>query len=232
MLGHRNDGLYYIENRTQNAYFIIVNIHSQLDMRQIENIKSTLHIDVEYGLNIYENLVIWLYDAPVHDTHSATEYYCVWFFIEYVIKYIYQIEKLFVVKSMYRLVNEFWREHWIFREQLAIKRSGWVELWSQLYSKDKTVAVFGSGDIAKAFLRDMMGRDKSNPLQIQYLLDNDIKKTGMELNGLIIKHPSEIENWEKVYIIIAIKNGSSEVARQLETLGLVYNRDFMYYTDL
>lgn len=232
ILGHRNNALYFIRRNASNAYLIIVNVYSQVDMQQIENIKKKLHIDIKYGLNVYDNLIIWLYDAPVVDAHNAVEYYGIWFFIEYIIQHIEQPEMIFKVKTLYRLVNEFWREHWIMKEELGVKRRHWIQILNLIHNTNREIVVFGSGDIATQFLRDVLSKDGNNPIQIRYLLDNNIEKRGMKLEGLVIKHPLEVDQWNKLYIIIAVKRGLSEIVQQLEELGLSYKSDFIYYMDL
>lgn len=238
---HRNNALHYIKNRGRNQYIIIVNIHSRNDMRQIENIRNSLCIDIQYGLNIYDNLIIWLYDAdvaPVFNPHSACEYYCVWFFVEYIIRNINnrgggEEEKAFHnPEPLYRLVNEFWHEHWSLRRQQAEKTRLWAEILNMLYKSGRKVAVFGCGEKSKKIWNDLLDIQGINYFNIEFGIDNDRKKTGTEVMGLRIMHPSEIIDWHSLYIIITTNLYSIEVYKQLEDYGLTYKKDFILCTAL
>ena len=58
------------------------------------------------------------------------------------------------------------------------------------------------------------------------------RKTGTEVMGLRVKHPSEIIDWHNLYVIITTNLYSEEVYEQLEDYGLTYKEDFILYTDL
>ena len=62
------------------------------------------------------------------------------------------------------------------------------------------------------------------------LIDNDLGKNGMFLNGIEIIHPSHIMNWQELFVILALDNYIS-VKRQLEKIGLKEKVDFAWYRD-
>lgn len=237
LLDYRNNALHYIKNRERNPYIIIVNIHSENDMKQINNIKNSLQIDIQYGLNVYDNLVIWLYDAevaPVFNPHSACEYYCVWFFIEYIIRNINNKERgvFSDQESLYRLVNEFWHEHWAMRKQRVEMTRLWAEILNMLHKSGRKAAVFGCGEKSKKVWNDLLDIQGINYFNIEFGIDNDRRKTGTEVMGLRVKHPSEIMDWHNLYVIITSNLYSEEIYEQLEDYGLTYKEDFILYTDL
>ena len=62
---------------------------------------------------------------------------------------------------------------------------------------------------------------------IEFILDNDINKSGIKLDGLIIKTPCEV-NLHEYFIIVAVAK-SSEIEKQLTELGLVKNLDYILF---
>lgn len=238
LYGHRNNALYYIESHANNPYLIIANLRSVKDMEQIKNVRDRLHIDIQYGLNIYDNLIIWLYDADVASVlnpHEAQEYYCIWFYIEYLLDHMNSLhsqEFKFSFDAMYKLVNEFWHDHWIMKRMQKEKSRNWAEMLKRVINTDREVTLFGSGTVADCMLKDILDVQDSNFLHIRYVIDNDIHKAGKELYGCMIRHPSELKNWDKLYILIATDRYALEIRKQLEDLGLVYIEDFMYGTDI
>ncbi len=230
--GHRHNALHYIKNNDENPYLIIANIRSRFDMLQIERVRDELALNISYGLNIYNNLIIWLYDADTEHPHVALEYYCVWFFIEYMVKNMHNLEVISGLKSLYRLINEFWHDHWLLLSKLDNGRKHWTEILDIIQKSDKSVAVFGCGKRADNFLRKTLKIESDNYFNVQYMIDNDIKKKGREFLGNIIRHSSEIEDWNKLYVIITVDEYSAAIQGQLEKLGLVYKKDFIHYTYL
>lgn len=238
LYGHRNNALYYIRRHPQNPYLIIANLRSGKDMEQISNVKELLRIDLRYGLNVYDNLIIWLYDAdvaPVLNPHEAQEYYCVWFFIEYLLNHADSMRGQEIgdsFDSMYRLVNEFWHDHWHQKRMQKEKSHSWTELLKHVVGTDREVVLFGGGTMAGRILNEALDVQDSNFLRIRYIIDNDIDKAGNEWCGCTVIHPSELENWDRLYVLIATERFAPEIRKQLEDLGLIYMEDFIYGTDL
>lgn len=231
---HRCNALYYIKNHDKNPYIIIDNIRSQNDMRQIENIRNSLNIEVHYGLNVYDNLIMWLYDAdvaPVFNPHSACENYCIWFWIEYLVNHINR-DACKELGPIYRLVNEFWHEHWLTRKQQIESIRGCLEVLNRINELKSEVAVFGCGRKASHIWKNVLDVQGENHLHVSFGIDNDRSKMGEEIMGLKIKHPSEIREWQKIYIIITTDLYGEEVSRQLEKEGLIYKQDYILYKDL
>lgn len=231
---HRSNALHYIKNRGRNSYIIIVNIRSRSDMKQIENIKSDLNIEICYGLNVYDNLIIWLYDAdvmPIFNPHSACEYYCIWFWIEYLVNQINSVP-CNRLDAVYRLVNEFWYEHWALRKRQTETTRSCIEIMSLLYRSKREVAVFGCGGKARQIWNSLLDVQGANYFDVSFAIDNDRSKMGREMLGLKVRHPSEIREWKKLYIIITTDLYGEEVCLQLEDMGLMYKKDYILYTDL
>lgn len=238
LYGHRNNALYYIRRHPHNPYLIIANLRSSKDMEQIGNVKELLQINLRYGLNRYDNLIIWLYDAdvsPALNPHEAQEYYCIWFFIEYLLNHADGLRSQAMQDSfdcMYRLVNEFWHDHWYQKRLQKEMSHSWAELLKRVVGTDREVVLFGGGTIAGRILNEALDVQDSNFLRIRYIIDNDAARAGKEWCGCTVKHPSEMESWDRLYVLIATDRFASEIRRQLEDLGLTYKKDFIYGTDL
>lgn len=238
LYGHRNNALYYIENHPDNPHLIIANLRSSKDMEQVKNVKDLLRIDLRYGLNLYGNLMIWLYDAdvaPVLNPHEAQEYYCIWFMIEYLVENMDCLHSQKMKDSfdaMVRLVNEFWHDHWLLKKAQKEKTRNWTDLLKCAASMDREVALFGGGTMAERILNEALDVQGSNFLRVRYIIDNDIGKAGKQYCGCAVMHPSEVENWNRLYILIATERYALEIREQLEGLGLTYREDFMFGTDI
>lgn len=235
ILGHRNNALYYIQNSVNNPYLIIANMRSAKDMMQIGHIRDTLSISIQYGLNIYKNLVIWLYDAdvaPFMNPHDTQEYYCVWFMIEYLLRHLDDMDKCLSLQPLYRLVNEFWHDHWMLKRQQKEKTKKWAEAVRAISCTNREVAVFGSGRIAYQLLNDLLDVQGSNYFHVRYIIDNNIHREGVEFLGYAVTHPSTIEDWGRLYVIIATELYADEIRQQLEELGLEYQKDFINGVEL
>lgn len=231
----RNNALHYIKSHARNSYIIIDNIRSETDMQQMKNIKESLGINIQYGLNVYDNLVIWLYDAdvsPMFNPHSACENYCVWFFIEYIISNINNREVLNDLKPLYRLINEFWYTHWSLRKTQREHVKLWGQTLNMIYGSGKKAAVFGCGKRGKEICNNLLDVQGQNYFHVSFAIDNDRKKAGKNIMGLTVKHPAEIMDWHELYIVITTDLYSDEICKQLENLGLIYEQEFIRYTDL
>ncbi len=230
---NRNNTIYYLQNNIANTHFLFVNVRSVVDMQQVKNICNSLGVRVKYGLNVFLNLVIWLYDAdmtPYISPHSLQENYCIWFVLEFIATNKDRIEKIKEYDSLVRLINEFYYD----RRKIEREWRGKIPnldclRWCE--HLDREVAIFGLGEYAELLNRELLNIEESNYYNIQYAIDNYVKKDEL-YHGLQIKHPSEIEDWKKVYIIITSERYCNQIRCQLEELGLVYERDFVTYRDL
>lgn len=54
---HRNNPIYYLLENKESKYFLIVNLRSAEDMKQVQNMCAAKKINVKYGLNIFNNLI-------------------------------------------------------------------------------------------------------------------------------------------------------------------------------
>lgn len=134
--------------------------------------------------------------------------------------------------SMYRLVNEFWHDHWYQKRVQKEKTHSWTELLKRVVDTDREVVLFGGGTTAGRILNETLDVKDSNFLRIRYIIDNDTEKAGKEWCGCTVIHPAEVENWDRFYVLIATERFAPEIRKQLENLGLIYKEDFIYGTDL
>ena len=85
------------------------------------------------------------------------------------------------------------------------------------------MVIWGTGNVCNHIL-------KSNPeLHCDFFLDNDWDKVHTELYGKMVFHPSQVQNWAELYIIVAVDN-YIPIMKQLEEMGLE-TEQFIWYRD-
>lgn len=85
---------------------------------------------------------------------------------------------------------------------------------------DRKVAIWGTGQIADAFIKWPLGRE------IQVCFDNH--RTKNEFYGIPVRHPDQVNDWKSYFIIIAVTR-DAEIREQLKSYGLVQGKDFVNY---
>lgn len=90
---------------------------------------------------------------------------------------------------------------------------------------DRKLVYFGTGKKC----REVLAQYPDMP--VSFFLDNNKKLSGSCLNGKEIKHPDQIDNWNRIYIIITTYY-SSEIEKQLRNLGLAKYKDFISFQEL
>lgn len=229
---HRNNPIYYMQNQKDNRYLLFVNVRSKADMRQIGNICHAKNKRVKYGLNIFDNIFIWLYDAdlmPWVDYHCLQENYCLCFLFEFIMNSSW--EKIEQYDSLFGLINEFYYDMRR-NEQYWRGKIPSISRLMQLQSMDRKIAMFGLGKYADMLNHELFYIEEQNYYHIQYVIDNDVRKKGNKYHGLSIIHPLEIENWTDLYIIITSSRFHEQIRQQLEEKDLIYEKDFIIYKDL
>lgn len=231
---HRHNAIFHLQNNLDTTFILIVNLRSYADIMQLQNICKAKGIRVKYGLNIYDNLIIWIYDGDAGTytpPHDVQEYYCIWFFIEQLVENTEYKEYLEKNESLYRLVNEFWHEHYS-TERKWKNRICCVEKVLDAIGRKSITAIFGIGRKAIYLAKGFLDISQNNYFHIRYALDNDMKKKGSVFQGIPVNHPSDIDNWDEIYVIITSDLYDKEIQTQLEQLGLKYGKDFVSYKDL
>ena len=112
---NRHNAILQLKDSQEIKYILIVNLRSKVDMEQIQHICKEKKIRVKYGLNIFENLIIWIYDARVGEytsPHNVQEYYCIWFFIEFLLMNTDNKKYLEDNASLFCLGNEIWYSYY------------------------------------------------------------------------------------------------------------------------
>lgn len=232
--GHRHNAIFYLQENQYTEFILIVNMRSIEDIKQLQNVCKEKGISVKYGLNIYDNLIIWIYDGNMGEylpAHSTQEYYCIWFAIEFLVENIGDKEHLKRYEQLYRLIGEFWYEHW--SQELKWKNRIWqIENVMNSVKQKEVSGIFGTGEKAVKLSKGLLDISGSNYFHIKYALDNDIEKRGGIFQGIPIKHPSDVVNWDEIYVIITSDLYDKEIKAQLEQFGLCYGKDFVSYKDL
>jgi len=90
----------------------------------------------------------------------------------------------------------------------------------------RPVVLWGTGRFAENFLENADAF-----YNVEFFIDNDIKKKNTIFNGCLVKHPSElsIDEWKNHYFIVGTSYYFS-IRKQLESHGLRENDDFVDYS--
>jgi hypothetical protein len=109
------------------------------------------------------------------------------------------------------------------------------ETWPKVREKFKTfeeffatffatseIVIFGAGGGGRKALRAL----QEMGISIAFFLDNDFSKAGKEINGILIRHPSQVDLSDFKWKILIASVWREEIARQLESYGLKEWRDF------
>lgn len=230
---HRENALYFLKT-SKNKRVLIINIRSDIDMQQLEHVCVEMELRVKYGINVFENLIIWLYDCecgPYHAAHSCLENYCVFFAMEALIGHF--DDKIWLEKheSAYRLINEFWYVHWKSEKRLREKQIDLLML-KKCRSNNKTNVVWGSGNDAEIIDRTLMDIQHNNWYDIKFVIDNNPALEDTSWKGLPVRHPSRIFDWKELFVIVLTSNYYRDIKEELESFGLEKEKDFIYYEEL
>ena len=133
--------------------------------------------------------------------------------------------------SLFRLAGEFWYEHWNAERQWKDRIANTEKALFYINRKHET-AIFGIGRKVDKLAKGWLDISGTNYFNIQFALDNNIEKRGSVFQDIPIKHPSDIDNWDEIYVIITSDLYDKEIQTQLEQLGLSYSKDFISYKDL
>ncbi len=228
---YRHNSILQLKNNRDINYILIFNLRSKADIKQCQNVCKEKNIRVKYGLNIFENIIIWIYDADgggyIHP-HSAQEYYCIWFFIQFLIENVNDKSLLKNSESLFRLGNEIWHEYYNQESRWIAKNNCLGKVLSRLNKKKKT-GVFGIGRKADGIVKKLLDINGENYFNVQFAIDNSLSKRGNYFQGLPVLHPMDIKNWEDLYIIITSELYDKEIKSQLMGLGLREETDFISY---
>lgn len=170
-------------------------------MHQVNNICHAMNKRVKYGLNIFGNVAIWLYDAdltPWLDYHDVQENYSLCFLFEFIMNSPW--EKLEQLSSFFRLINEFYYD--MRKIEQYWRKTPNISRLMQIQSINRKIAIFGLGEYAEKLNDELFCIEEQNYYHVQYVIDNDLQKQGSVYHGISVMHPSEIENWMDLYIII------------------------------
>jgi glycosyltransferase involved in cell wall biosynthesis len=102
------------------------------------------------------------------------------------------------------------------------KRNNSPHCDSRRFGKEKKrIIIFGAGEGTREYLDKEWWREL--PL---FIVDNDKEKQGQSFKGYLIKSPEDILLLkDKVTVLITVKHGEREIAKQLEGMG-IYNYYF------
>ena len=120
----RSQGAYWIKSAPNTRFVLIVNQRSQEDLEQLNKFKKQINISTElhYGINVYENVVIWLYSADneQHVPHSAQEDKPLFLAIKNLIDNLDTDLTTEERKTNYLIISELWEHIWALKSMLNL----------------------------------------------------------------------------------------------------------------
>lgn len=110
------------------------------------------------------------------------------------------------INELYRLID---------KKDLLINK----KLYSMMKLENREIVLFGAGERCD-YLLDKIDFD------VKFIADNDVRKDGKDFRGIPIKLASNVDDWDKCYVIITCKE-SMTIEHQLETRGLKNGIDYI-----
>ena len=83
----------------------------------------------------------------------------------------------------------------------------------------KKTAIWGAGRNGITFL------ERCNA-EIVFFIDSNREKTGTEIDDIPIVHPDDIEDYSKLFIVVAVAD-SKQIVESLEAKGLIWREDYI-----
>lgn len=231
---NRHNGLYYLKNNQDNFWILIINLRSTADMVQLGHICEEMHLKVQYGINLFRNMIIWVYDAdmePYKGTHSTQEFYCIVFAVEYLLRHIKNSKTLENCRELFLLMNEFWHYRYKVEKELRDRMPD-LETLYLCTTSSKKVSLWGAGGLADTLSKELMDIDGKNYYHVENIFDVDERKWGKFFKGIPVKNPYEVLDWHLLFVIITNGEAEEEIALWLESQGLKRGEDFISHKDL
>lgn len=227
---YRADGIYQLK---QGKHILLINLRSEYDMDQLRKICDELGIAVKYGINKFSNLIVWIYDCDLghyKSAHTLQENYCVCFCIEWLAHNFDNEQELRNADSLFRLINEFWSYRYRLELEWRNQKLDFMQI-KECIKNPKKIIVWGGGKIARQILLDVFDSEKSNYLNIEFIIDSNETRNGEFFCGIKIITPALIKSWDDFFIIVALENGKKDVVSFLENKGFQYKKDYIFYID-
>lgn len=159
----------------------------------------------------------------------AWERYDLKFWKPYIEKYGYKIDEKYMNRG---------NEDFILENKYKVQREN-TFFWDMVYGTDclnkfinkqsRKIYIWGAGERGH-FWGKLLNETK---IHIEGYLDNNINLIGEYIEGYKVISIKEFrKNIANAYVIIALDICRNEVARQLEAMGCIYNKSYIYYTDI
>lgn len=97
--------------------------------------------------------------------------------------------------------------------------------------QNRKLILWGTGQKADRLMSHLQ-RTQSDvyPYRFKAVVDNSCDKK--VFYGLPVKHPKEIENWNNLFIVVAVHNAYYQIREQLRSYGLIENQDFIHWQEI
>lgn len=125
--------------------------------------------------------------------------------------------------SMKIMLDELHDKYQTLIQKCEDKKDFSKKIYSNMLTKE--IAIFGTGRRCQRILRGYPD------ICVKFYLDNNRQQIGEKIDGKEIKHPDEIANWDRLFIIISVID-YERIQKQLEEKGLKYREDFVLQQDI
>lgn len=113
---------------------------------------------------------------------------------------------------------------YLYKQEIIEKLKNIIKIFYK--SLRKKIIIFGAGSGIKAVLELM----KSLEIPVSYIVDNDPKKKGIQIDGIEVKEPAELLLEDKDCVFIMISSiFAPQIKKQLEEMGFIENVHFASY---
>ena len=86
------------------------------------------------------------------------------------------------------------------------------------------IAIWGTGNVCEQIMNG------GKAVEPDCFIDNDVRKVGKEIYGVTIVHPSQITDWNELFVILALDSYIG-IRSQLIGYGLAEYEDFIWYRE-
>lgn len=143
---HRNDLSYFIKEKRNSFYLLIENIASNDDQIQFFRLQKELNINLKYGIQKFDNLGIWLYEASTIASHNAQENQTIMKIIMQLCVDYRNLDSWVGITKNYLYFTELWRDYWIVKEALnncintpdSVRELSLIQAKKELLVKDES----------------------------------------------------------------------------------------------
>lgn len=111
---HRNELQWFAKNCPKSNFIFFENCASDQDIEQFKYLKEAISPNkpFHYGINEFDNCIVWLYEAYDRVPHGAQETQLFYFAIKYLVENFKERKNIEELEELYIIFSELWFDHW------------------------------------------------------------------------------------------------------------------------